>query len=264
MEYGITKRQKIIISTIIVTIGFLFTTQSSNIIFRNQYFLGLVVVCYLISLWAFLTDMTKQKALVVLALPVFYTIALTLFYFLFREIRWLTRLPVAIFFGLSFYLLLLTQNVFNIASIRNIPLYRAAVASSFIFTILTLVLLSAIVFAFNLPFYLNGLVMMVISFILLLQMFWTVEMDKINPQILIYALVMSLVVGEAAVAFSFWSQIPIIKALLMSPIIYTLIGISNEQLRNKLNRGVALEYSLAGGVLFVVIFLINSFSSLNL
>lgn len=248
----------------VVTIGFLVTTQSSNIIFRNQYLIGLLLLCYLVSFWALSKEMTKLKSILVLCLPVFYCLSLTLFYFLFREIRWLTRLPVAVFFGLSFYILLLTQNVFNIAAIRNIPLYRAAVASSFIYTILSLVLLSAIVFAFNLPFYLNGLVMAVLSFILLLQMFWTVEMEKVNPQIFMYALVMSLVVGESAIAFSFWSQIPVIKAMLMSPIIYCLIGISNEQLRNKLNRGVAWEYSLAGGFLFLVIFLITSFSALNL
>src|SRR3989344_259422 len=255
---GINKRQKIIISSILITICFLITTQSSNILYRTQLALGLIAITYLVSLWALWDEMTKTKAVILLIAPTLFCLSVTSFYFLFKKIRGLTRLPVAVFFGLSFYILLLTQNVFNIAAIRNIPLYRAATAASFIFTIFTCLLLYSVLFAFNLPFYWNGAIAGFLSFILLLQMFWTIEMERVSSQILVYALILGLLIGEGALALSFWNLSPVVKALILSPLVYSLVGISNEQLRNKINRGVVVEYITAGAVLFGVIFFITS------
>lgn len=263
-SFGLTKRQKIIISTILVFLGFLFTTQGSNILYRYQYAIVLVMMSYLLSVWALSEGMTKLKAVILLILPTLYIFSITSFYFLFREIRWLTRIPAGIFLGASFYLLLLTQNVFNIASIRNIPLYRAATSSSFIFTILTSLLLYSVIFALNLPFYWNGLAMAFLSFILLLQMFWTIDMNQISSQILIYAMVIGLLIGEVALALSFWPAQPFVKALIMSPFLYSMGGISNEQLRNKISRGVVVEYLIAGSLLFLVIFFITTINSVFL
>lgn len=264
MNLGITKRQKIIISSIILTIGFLITTQSSNLLYRSQLAIALVLISYLLSLWSLSEGMTKLKAVILLILPTMYCLSLTSFYFLFREIRWLTRLPVAVVFGFSFYVLLLTQNVFNIASIRNIPLYRAATSSSFIFTILTILLSISVVYAFNLPFYWNGVVIGFLNFILLLQMFWTLEMEKITSQIVVYALVLGIIIGEGAIAFSFWNVSPVLRTLLISPLVYSVVGIANEQLRNKINRGVVIEYLVAGVGLFFIIFILTTINSVFL
>ena len=74
-----------------------------------------------------------------------------LFYFL-LPVRWLTRLPVLAIFGISMYLLFLTQNIYNIAAIRTIQLLRAAHAVGFLFTIVSAFLIYNVIFALHLPF----------------------------------------------------------------------------------------------------------------
>src|SRR3989344_4923798 len=117
---NLNKRQKIIITAVILTVG-LISTQLVNFDLRFKFMVGLSLVSYFLSLWALLPGLDKTKLVVLMILPTFYTLAVASFYFL-LPVRWLTRIPVALFFGLSFYLLLLSQNVFNVAAIRTIPL----------------------------------------------------------------------------------------------------------------------------------------------
>ena len=131
----LNKRQKIIISAGILTIGLL-STQLVDFNLRFNFIGGLFLLSYALSVWALWEGLNLTKALVLMILPTFFTVALASFYFL-LPVRWLTRLPIAFAFGLMFYLLLLAQNVFNVASLRTIPLYRAASTASFLFTLLS-------------------------------------------------------------------------------------------------------------------------------
>lgn len=256
----LTKRQKIVVATGLITIGFLFTTQTYVVIFRKYYVIFIFAFfAYVLSLWALREGMTKTKSITLLILPVFYCLASTSFYFLFQNIRWLTRVPVAIFFGLNFYLLLLSQNVFNVASERAIPLYRAASTANFVYSIFTMILLDSIVFSFNLPFFINMLFVTVLCFPLFLQILWSVKIEKISGQILVYASILSLLIGESALAFSFWSSAPLVVALYLNSISYGLLGILLEFLKDRLNKKTVIEYAGVGGALFVCIFLITNF-----
>jgi hypothetical protein len=197
--------------------------------------------------------MTRTKAITLFILPVFYCTLLTGFYFLFSEIRWLTRLPVAVFLGLSFYSLVLTENVFNVASDRNIPLYRAACAVNFIFTIFTAFLLFVSIFSLDLPFYMNGIVIFLLNLPLVLQVLWTVKVENISSQIVIYSAIVALIVGESAVALSFWSAAPAVRALLLDAINYSIIGIIIEFLNDRVSGRTVLEYSGVGVGVFIFI-----------
>ena len=135
MNLDISKRQKIVISSILITIGLL-STQLVNFNLRFHFIAGLGILAYVLSLWALWESLNLTKAIVLMILPTFFAVAVASFYFL-LPVRWLTRLPVALFFGLLFYLLLLSQNVFNVAAIRTIPLYRAASTAAFLFTLLS-------------------------------------------------------------------------------------------------------------------------------
>src|SRR3989338_7915622 len=150
MNLNLTKRRKIVIATTIITIGLL-STQLVDFNLRFKFIAGLSVLAYILSLWSLWEGLNLTKAIVCLILPVFFTVALSSFYFL-LPVRWLTRLPVALSFGLMFYLMLLAQNVFNVASIRTIPLYRAASTAAFLFTLLSAFFIFNVLFAFNLLF----------------------------------------------------------------------------------------------------------------
>lgn len=253
------KRQKIIISTVILTIGLL-STQLADFNLRFIFLGGLAILAYILSLWSLWEGLNITKAFVLLILPTFFTVAVASFYFL-LPVRWLTRLPVAFIFGLTFYLLLLAQNVFNVASLRTIPLYRAASTASFLFTLLSAFFIYHVIFAFNLLFIGNGVVVFLISFPLILQLLWTIKMeDKIGAAIFVQSFILSLVLGELALSFSFWPSPITIKSLSLSSAMYILLGLSTQFLRGRLNKRVVWEYVAIGIVVLLVSFFATSWS----
>ncbi len=247
MNLNLNKRQKIVISSALLTIGLL-STQLVDFNLRFRFLGGLAILAYILSFWSLWEGLNITKAFMLLILPTFFTVAVASFYFL-LPVRWLTRLPVAAIFGLTFYLLLLAQNVFNVASLRTIPLYRAASTASFLFTLLS---------AFNLFFLWNGVAVMVVSFLLILQVLWTLEMeDKVSIAIIIQSFVLSLILGELALSFSFWPSPTTIWSLSLSSAMYVLLGLTTQHLRGKMTKRMMWEYLIIG----VIVLLVNFFTT---
>lgn len=256
---NLTKRQKIIITSILLTIGLL-STQIVDFNLRFRFMAGLGVAAYILSLWALWEGINPTKAAVLMVLPTFYTLAVVSFYFL-LPVRWLTRAPVAFIFGLSFYLLLLAQNVFNVASIRTIPLYRAASTASFLFTLLSAFFIYNVIHAFNLLFIWNGFSVAAVSFPLILQNLWAIEMrDKIPASLLFQSFILSLSLGELGVSFSFWPMSPVFWSLSLSSALYVLLGLTTQFLRGRATKRVVWEYAGIGAVVFVISFLTTSWA----
>lgn len=254
---NLNKRQKIILSSTLLTIGLL-STQLVDFNLRFKFIAGLAIAAYLLALWALWEGLNLTKALILLILPVFFTVALASFYFL-LPVRWLTRLPVALAFGLMFYLLLLAQNVFNVASIRTIPLYRAASTASFLFTLMSAFFIFNVIFAFNLLFVWNGVVVFLISFPLILQSLWSIEMEEfVSLTITIQSLVLSLVMGELALSFSLWPMPTTIWSLTLSSSMYVLLGLTTQIMRGKDSRRAIKEYLGIGAIILVVSFLTSA------
>jgi hypothetical protein len=149
----LTKRQKLVITAIVATLGFILITQPINVLFKRYYLIPILgAVVYILSLISLWKGMTRSKALLLLILPILFCMAFTSFFFLFKYVRWLTRIPAAIFFLISFYWLLLSQNILNVAADRAIPLYRAASTANFVYTVFAFILLVTIIFSLNLRF----------------------------------------------------------------------------------------------------------------
>ena len=256
----VTKRQKIVISASITTIG-LMMTQVVSPFSRTKFIIGLLVTTFVVSLWALWEGMSRVKALTVLVLPLLFTLGVSTFYFL-LPIRWLTRLPFDIVFGLSIYFLFLSQNVFNVASVRTIPLYRAASTVTFLFTVFTSILLFHVLHAFSLPFVLNGIAVFLISFLLILPILWSVDMEEINIRLLIYAFCMSLIIGEVGVVLSFW-PIPsnsLMWSIVLSSVLFILLGFNFDYLRERLGKREVVLYILFGVLVLGVTALTTSWS----
>lgn len=266
MDFGLNKRQKIILACIVLTIG-LVSTQLVDFSLRFI-FLGLLgVLAYLLSLWALWEGLNepssaarKTKALVLLILPTFYALAVGSFYFL-LPIRWLTRLPIALFFGLSFYLLLLSENVFNVASIRTIPLYRAASTANFLFTLITTFFLFNVIHAFNLAFFWNGLLVAAVSFPLILQTLWSIDMaDKLESEVFFHSLILSLVLGELGIVLSFWPLTTVMWSLSLASAMYVILGLLTQHLKSRLTPRIVGEYLLVGAGVLLFCFFTTSWS----
>lgn len=254
-----SKRQKIVFTAIIISLGFILITQPVNVLFKRYYLvIVLGLFAYILTLFSLWKGMTPAKAILLLILPTLYVISFPAFYFLFKYVRWLTRLPVAVFFGISFYWLILSQNILNVASDRAIPLYRAASTANFIYTIFTFILIVSIIFSLNLPFLWNGIIVAVVSFPLSLQSLWSIKMEKLDSQIIVYSFVISLILGESALALSFWPQASLVSALYVNSINYIFLGILSEYLRDRLRKKVILEYSQIGAGLMLIIFILTN------
>ena len=255
----LNKRRKIIISSIILTIGLL-STQLVDFNLRFRFLGGLAVLAYVLSLWSLWEGLNLTKAFVLLVLPTFYTVAVASFYFL-LPVRWLTRLPVAVTFGLTFYLLLLAQNVYNVASLRTIPLYRAASTVSFLFTLLSAFFIFHVISAFNLLFLWNGVAVFLVSFAVIIQVIWTIRMeDKVSVAVVMQSFILSLVMGELALSFSFWPSSATIRSLALSSAMYVLLGLATHFLKGRLTRRVGWEYIGIGIIVLLVSFFMTSWT----
>jgi len=257
MNFILNKRQKIIMTSCLLTLGLL-STQLVDFNLRFKFIAGLSILAYVLSLWSLWEGINFTKAIILMILPVFFTAAVASFYFL-LSVRWLTRLPVAITFGLMFYLLLLAQNVFNVAAMRTIPLYRAASTAAFLFTLLSAFFIYNVVFAFNLLFIWNGVAVFLISFPLILQILWSISMDEVvSAAVFVQSLVLSFMLGELALSFSFWPMPTTIWSLALSSSMYVSLGLSTNFLRGRGNKRVVLEYLGIGAIVLVVSFLTTS------
>lgn len=259
---NLDKRKKIILATCLITAALVLSTQTVYFLFlKYRLLLILGSVTYLLSLWALWEGMSRIKSVMLLLLPVSFTLAVAYFYFL-LPVRWLTRIPVAVAFGLSFYILLLAQNVFNVSSIRTIPLYRAASTTAFLFTIITSVFVFQVLHAVMLPFYWNGLAVFFVSFMLLLPMLWSIEMEKISAKIVVYAIALSLIVGEGALVLSFWPIPPnsLMWAIALGSVFFILLGVTLDVFREKLGRREVLSWMGFGLFVLAVILLTTSWT----
>ncbi|OGE30641.1 hypothetical protein A2631_03745 [Candidatus Daviesbacteria bacterium RIFCSPHIGHO2_01_FULL_44_29] len=253
----LNKRQKIVAASLIVTIGLMYT-QNVPIFVRTKFIMWLGALSLIMSLWALWEGMNRVKAFTLLLLPALFTLGVSSFYFL-LPIRWLTRVPVDIIFGLMFYFLLLSQNVLNVAAARTIPLYRAASTAAFIFSITTSVLLFHILHAFSLEFYWNGLASLMISFLLSVPMLWSVEMENLSLKILMYSLVTSVLIGELAMALSFW-PVPsnsLMWAIFLASSLFILLGINLDFLRERLSRREGWLY-ISFGIMTLLVMLVTT------
>ncbi len=252
----LNKREKIVITSVILCIGLL-STQLVPFYLTYRFIVGLTVLAYFLSLWALWQDLDKQKAVLLLILPTLFTLAISSYYFL-LPVRWLTRLPVAFLFGITFYILLLSQNVFNVASSRTIPLYRVASTTILILTLITAFSLFNVMFSFHLLFIWNGLGIFLISFPLILQLIWSIEMEKLNSLVIIYTSILSLLIAEFGITLSFWPISTSMLSLVLATGLYIVLGISTHSFKERLNRGVVWEYAGWGVLIFLIAFFATS------
>lgn len=248
---SLPKRHKIILVSIILSLG-LISTQLVPFYLTYRFIAGLAILVFFLSIWALWEGLTPLKAMILAILPVLFTLGVAIYYFYLLPVRWLTRIPVTLLFGLIFYTLLLSQNVFNVAAIRTIPLYRVASTTVFVLTVFTAFMLFSVMFAFNLFFIWNGVIVFLITFPLVLHVIWSLEMEGINSLIITYSIVLSLIVGELAMALSFWPILKPINSLMLATGLYIILGICTQTLKERLTASDYWLFIGFGSVVFLI------------
>lgn len=253
-KIDISKRQKFIISAALLSASLL-TIQLANVSWRYQAIFGLTILTYLLSAWSLREGVSGIEWLTVLILPTLFTAGVGLFYFLLPA-SWLARLPVAALYGLGLYALLLTENIFSVAAIRNIQLLRSAHAVGFLLTLLTAFFLYDTILSFRLPFWLNFVFVFLVSFPLFIQGLWSVKLEeKISGQIWFYSLALSLILAEGVLALSFWPVTVSAGSLALVTIMYVVLGLTQHYLSQRLFKRTINEYLTVGIIVLLVIIL---------
>jgi hypothetical protein len=253
MTFKIKKRHKFVIASTLLTLG-LFSIQLFQITWRYQAIMVLSVFSYFLSAWALSEGLRKIKWLTILTLPFLFTAGVGLFYFLLPS-TYLAKVPVTIIYGLGFYALLLTENIFSVASVRNIQLFRAANAVGFLLTLLAGFFLFNTILSFRFSFWLNFCLVFLVSFPLLVQGLWTVKLEEnISKQIWNASFILSLVIAQISLALSFWPVSVSVGSLALVTIMYVALGLYQHQLAERLFKKTINEYVLFGAavLLFIV------------
>jgi hypothetical protein len=259
---NITKRHKIIITSVILASALLstgFMPLSFYLNYKLHIIAGLVGLSLLLSTWALWEGLSVLKGIILMILPVTFTLSVISYYFLLPT-NWYIRFPVALLFGLIWYTLLLSQNVFNVSSIRTIPLYRVASTVVFVLTITTASLLFNVIYSLHMLYIFNGIAVFFLCFPLILQLLWSVEMEGVDNVLIVTSLLMGLVVAEVALTLSFWPISNAAGSVMLTAILYLVCGISMDNLRGRLSREVVWGYLRWGAPVLLLVYLTTSWT----
>lgn len=247
-----TKRQLFVGETMLLTTGLVLSQMYFGSI-RVDVMIGLSIAAYILSAIALREDLHGWEFITLLILPAYFTAAVFLFYYLLPT-RWLTRLPTAVLYGAGIYAILLTENIYNVAAERNIQLIRAAHSVGFLLTLLTVFFLVDTLLSLHLVFYLNGIIILLVVFPLVLQILWAMELTpKISSAVWWGSGMISILMTQLVIVFSFWPIKTTIEALFLTTVFYSLIGMTQQYLVGRLFSKTIKEYS---AVLIIVLTLV--------
>lgn len=244
----IPKRIRIVAATIVMTVLLL---TSSFFSFGDYWYVFLSILfisSYITTYLAIFEGVDGVEWYMLFVTAIVLTLATYLFYFL-LPVRWLTRVPLMVIFGLAYYAALLTSNIFNVGVEKSLQLYRAAFSVNYFLQSFIIFLLLMVIFTFKQNFIINGVTSGVVAGILSLQLYWSVSPEaEFNRRLLDYAVTTGILLFQFAIIISFIPLKTNVAALVFTAAYYSLTGIIHHQLGNRLFPNIIKEY------IFVFIF----------
>lgn len=260
----LTKRQKFVISSLLLGIFFL-GIQFVDFDLRYLSVLGLLILSFLVAFIALKDGIGKDATLLTLVLPVLFTGGAELFFLglgdspfflsLYDILKILIRVILVVIYVIGIYALLLTSNIYNVASARTIQLLRAAHAVGFFLSLITAFFLFNTLLAWRPDFWLAGLGVGFVAFPLLLQGFWSIDLEKkVNQEIFLLSSILSFIVAEIAIVLSFWPITVPVGSLALTTFLYIGLGLGQAKLQQRLFEKTVREYLFVGLFVFVIMF----------
>ncbi len=250
--FRLTKRRKFILSSLLLSFGLL-GIQFGWITSRYLAISLLAFSSIPLVIWSLKEALSLPVVITSWVLPFLFTAGIGLFYFLLPG-SLAVGIPIILIYFFGMYALFLSENIFSVAAIRTIQLFRSASAVSFLLTLFTSFLLFDTVWSFFLPFWLNGLLVFLISFLLIFTNVWSVKLkEKIDQKTFLYTFIPALGLGEIAVILSFWPVTVVLASLFLTAMIYVCLGLIQAQLSDRLFGKTVKEYFLVGLAVFGVL-----------
>jgi len=249
-----SKRKRFVLTSLILSLGF-FIVQFVNV--QLYKFIGIAILgalSLILFTWSLWEGLGKNPTLLTLILPLGFTVGVGLFWFL-LPVSWLSRIPIIIVFGLGIYALTLTANIYTVAAIRTIALFRAARGVGFLLTLITMFLIFDTILSLRASLLTTSLSIVLISFPLYLQGFWSASLDeKLRGDLIKTTIITSLVMGESAINIFFWPVTVVVGSLFLTIASYILLGLGQAKLEGRLFKQTVREYLVVGIVVFLVMF----------
>jgi len=248
----LSKRQQFVIITILLTVGLLLT-QLVQTDYRFITISILSVITYGLCAFGLREDLSGVEWITLLTLPTLFTAGVAVFYFLLPT-RWLTRIPVVLFYSIAMYAILLTENIYNVAANRTIALLRAAHTVGFLLTLVVYFLLIQSVMSLRT----NPIIMVVfagvLAFVLSIQILWSVILEpRIDNRVIAISLTAGVSLSQIAWLFSFWPVNMTIEALFLTTCLYSMAGMGQQYLQEKLYKKTVTEFFIVGAIIFVIV-----------
>lgn len=244
------KRQKLVLTAFSLA-TMLLVVQSVGLELRYVLIGILCGVTWLLSAWSLKEGLSGIEWLTVTMPSVLFTAAVGLFYFLLPQ-EWWAQLIIAGVFGVGQYALLLSANIYSVAAIRTIALFRAASAVGFVVALVTGFFLYNSILSFKFSFPIVGLIVAMVSFLLLLPALWSVELSaKLNSRVVGFSLGLAVAIGLLAMAICFWPISTSVGSLFLSTMLYVMMGLSQHYFSERLLPRTAFEYVIVGIVVTI-------------
>lgn len=248
------KRQKLVLATVLLTIG-LAVTDVINFEFRYLWVGVFSAVSWLVCAWSLKEGMNGIEWLTILIPGTLFFAGSGLFLMLLPD-KWLIKAVFVVLCGVAEYFLLLTANIFSVAKIRTIALFRAALAVSFVMTVVTAFFIFNTILSFRQAFWVIGLLVTAGSALLLLPALWAVELKPVlDRKVISYTLLLSLYIGFFGVIISFWPISTAVASIFMATVMYVFLGISQHHFSGRLFPKTVWEYVPFGLVVLITMLL---------
>jgi len=253
-----TKRVKIVLTSLLLAIGFLLIQTVPNL---NR-FLGIFILCFfslLFSWWSIRESISFNATLLTLILPIYFTLGVGLFWFLIPS-NAIAKLPIIILYGFGIYSILLTANIFTVSAIRTIALVRAAKGVGFVITLFTSFLIFDATLSLRSHVWVTAPLNAFLVFPLFLQGLWSsILTSHITKQTLLYSVVFSLIIGFLSVSFYFWPVSIVVGSLFYTVCSYMLLGLGQAQIELRLFKQTIREYLYVGLLVLISILFATNF-----
>ncbi|GIW63568.1 MAG: hypothetical protein KatS3mg091_370 [Patescibacteria group bacterium] len=250
----IRKRYRVVISSVLLTLIFLYST-----FYQREYYLFFLFIflvsAYLLTFFAILESINGIEWFMLFLMPVMISLSFYLFYFLFPG-RWLTRFPFMVIFGLSIYAILLANNILNTTVEKNIQLYRAGFAINFLLINVVAFLCGVIIYSlYRGPLFIATAVFL-LSFVLAYQFVWSVQLgDNFGLGQLLTALIIAVLTTEVAVLASLIPISEVFFGIFLSSFLYFIAGHIYLLLEQKLYPETTREFKIVIFLLLIILFL---------
>ena len=247
-----SKRSRIIASNLI-TAFLLFSLTFINFKWQYFYLIFIVIGSYILISWSFKQYLYGIKLINLFVLPVLLVTFIGILIIQIDFSFWLKSALIAVFLVIN-YIIILSENIFNVSEVRNIPLLRAAHTVGYLATLGVAYLGFFLIYFSKINMPLTLIFLGVFSFLIYLQAFWQIELkEDLSTEVFLSSVASTLMTTQLGFIICLWPLTPIGAAMSLTTSVYTFLGLIQYRIKNNLSKRAGFEYITVGLFVFLLI-----------